>query len=555
MKAAELIVRCLEAEGVRHIFGVPGEENIEFLKSIAKSGIQFVTARDERGASFMAAGWGRLTGRPGVCLSTLGPGAMNLLTGVADAYLDFAPMIAITAQKSLSETFREAHQYIDIMSIYKPVTKWGASIGGKNIPDIIKKAFRVAQAEKPGPVHLELPEDVACMDAPGEPLPPYQPVHPEPAKSDITAALELIKSASNPLVVAGNGVLRAGASAALLKFIRKFNLPAAVTFMALGAVPADDPLYISTVGLQQRDFITCGLEKADLIITIGFDPVEFNPASWSKKADEKMLAKSVVHISATPAEADFPFKSLELIGNVKKTLSILTRAGDFSRPAPAYFMKIRELAHNGLDIGMYGNKDGGKDGQFPPKPSRIVREMREALDKKDILISDVGAHKIWIARFYEAFSPNTVLISNGLASMGFAIPTAISAKLLCPERKVLAAVGDGGFMMSLSELETARRLGVFFPVLIFNDGAYGLIGWKERMRFGEEFSVQFGNPDFMALAGAFGAKGYRVEKPQDLGMVLREALAANTISIIDCPVDYSGNMELTKKLGSITCPM
>ena len=544
MNASALITRCLEAEGVRYIFGVPGEENIEFLKSIRDSGIQFVTARDERGAAFMAAGWGRLTGRPGVCLSTLGPGAMNLLTGVADAYLDFAPMIAITAQKSLSETFREAHQYIDIMSIYKPVTKWGASIGGKNIPDIIKKAFRVAQAEKPGPVHLELPEDVACMNAPGEPLAPYQPVHPEPARQDITAALELIKNASNPVVVAGNGVLRAGASASLLRFIRRFNLPTAVTFMALGAVPSDDPLFISTVGLQQRDFITCGLEKADLIIAIGFDPVEFNPSSWSKKTEEKR--KSVVHISATPAEADFPFKSLELIGDIKKTLSILSRAGDFNRQEPAYFMKIRELAHNGLNI--------GPNSHFPPRPTGIIKTIREALGKKDILISDVGAHKMWIARFYEALSPNTVLISNGLASMGFAIPTAVAAKLVCPERNVLAAVGDGGFMMSLSELETARRMGVSFPVLIFNDGAYGLIGWKERVRFGEEFSVKFGNPDFIKLAEAFGAKGYRVEKPADLGTILKEALALKTISIIDCPVDYSGNMELTKKLGSITCP-
>jgi len=540
LTVSQLIVKCLEAEGVRHIFGLPGEENLEFLHALRKSKINFITTRDERGASFMATAWGRLCPQsPGVCLSTLGPGAINMLAGVADAFLDFAPLVALTAQRDLSESFRESHQYIDVLSTYRPVTKWGASITGKNVPEIVRKAFRVAVAEKPGPVHLELPENVACLPAGGEPMAPVPQVHPEPTPDAIETALRMLKEAKEPILIAGNGVVRAGAQAELFRLVKKMGIPVATTFMAMGAVPADEELFLSTVGLQSRDYIWCGLEKADLIVTAGYDPVEFSPRYWKGKK-----AKPVLHISATPAEVDASYRSFELVGDLKKTLAHLARKIDFRKEEP-YLLKLKALSRSLFP---------GTDESWPVKPFAIVKEMREALGKKDILISDVGAHKVWIARFYPAYRPNTVLMSNGLASMGFAIPAAIAAKLASPERKVLAAVGDGGFLMAAAELETAVRLGLSFVVLIWNDGGYGLIEWKERLRYREKFFTDFGNPDFMLMARAFGARGYRVEKPGELSSVLKEALKQNCVSIIDCPVDYSENLKLTEKLGALICP-
>ena len=545
MNIAELLVKCLENEGVQYFFGLPGEENLELLHAIKESGkLDFVVTRDERGASFMAAAWGRLSGKPGVCVSTLGPGAINMLLGVGDAFLDFAPLVAITAQKNLSETFKEAHQYVDIFSIYKPVTKWGASIGGKNVPEIVRKAFRVAQTEKPGPTHIELPEDVAGMDAGAQrPMNPAPVNYPEPPEEAVRAAAGMIQKAQNPVIIAGGGVIRAGASRELLRFVRKFRIPLATTFMAMGAVSSDEELFISTVGLQQKDYISCGFEKTDLIITVGYDPVEFSPRYWRQGSE---IEKPVIHISATPAETDAAYQSFELIGDIKLTLSKLLRARADSERDPSFFIKLKEMQRKGMPLALSG---------WPVKPLRIINEMRGALGKKDVLISDVGAHKVWIARFYEAMSPGTVLISNGLASMGFAIPSAIAAKMLCPERKVIAAVGDGGFLMSISELETASRLGLSFTVLVWNDGGYGLISWKERIRYGSEFFTSFGNPDIVKLAGAFNAKAYRVEKESELGPILRDALRTKGVSVVDCPVDYGENMKLSGMLGEIICPM
>ncbi len=549
MNVAELLVRCLEAEGTRYVFGLPGEENMELLHAIKKSrSLEFVLTRDERGASFMAAAWGRLSGRPGVCVSTLGPGAINMLLGVADAFLDFAPLVAVTAQKNLSETFKEAHQYEDIFSMYRPVTKWGASIRGKNIPEIVRKAFRVAQTEKPGPAHLELPEDAAGIVAEGEPMAPSAIPYPEPPEEAITAAISMIRQAENPIAIAGGGVIRAGASGQLLRFIRGFGIPAATTFMAMGAVPADEELYLSTVGLQQRDYISCGLEQADLIIAIGYDPVEFSPRYWRQKPPAPgQKKKSFIHIGATPAETDVAYQSFELVGDINHTLrSLLRKKAEIKAKKRPYFARLKEREREFLPT---------ETGGYPLKPLRIIREMRAALGRKDVLISDVGAHKFWIARFYQALSPGTVLISNGLSSMGFAIPSAISAKLLCPERKVIAAVGDGGFLMSLPDLETAQRLSLSFTVLIWNDGGYGLIGWKQRLKYGEEFFTRFGNPDFGRLAESFGARSFRVEKEDDLGPLLKHAVKSSGVSVIDCPVDYNENLKLTDRLGEIICPM
>jgi acetolactate synthase-1/2/3 large subunit len=539
VNVSELIVKCLENEGVRHIFGLPGEENIAFLRSIRNSSINFITTRDERGASFMAAALGRLSSTPGVCVSSLGPGAINMIPGVADAFLDFSPLVAITAQKDLSESFKESHQYIDVLSTYRPVVKWGASIAGKNVPELVRKAFRVAGAEKPGPVHLELPEDVAEMETRGEPMPPARYQYPEPAPEAIGKAVQMLREAKEPILIAGNGVLRAGAHGQLYKFVKKLRIPAAATFMAMGAIPADEEMFLSTVGLQSRDYISCGLERADLIVTVGYDPVEFSPSYWKGKD-----SKPVLHISATPAEVDASYRSFELIGDIGKTLALLTRKITFKKEDP-FLMNLKALSGRILAV---------NEKSYPLKPQAVIKAMREALGKSDILISDVGAHKIWIARFYPAYRPNTVLMSNGFASMGFAIPAAIAARLACPERKVLAAVGDGGLLMTAPELETAQRLGLSFAVLIFNDGGYGLIEWKERAKYGEKFFTDFGNPDFMLLAQAFGAKGYRVERPGELPGILNDALKQKGISIIDCPVDYNENLKLTKKLGSLICP-
>lgn len=550
MTVSELLLRCLENEGVKYVFGLPGEENIEFLHKLRNSGISFVTTRDERGASFMANAWGRLSRpspkTPGVCLSTLGPGAINMIPGVADAYLDFAPVVAITAQKGQAETYKEAHQYIDILSTYKPITKWSASIRGKNVQELVRKAFRVALAEKPGPVHLELAEDVACLKTEGKPMRPAPSYYPGAAAGEIKKALALIKRSSNPIVIAGNGVIRAGASRELALFARKLRLPVACTFMAMGALDSREELFISTVGLQTRDYISCGLERADLIIAVGYDPVEFSPRYW--KGPQTRQAKPVIHISPVPAEVDISYNLLELSGDIGKTLVALAQKADFKRARPEYFLGLKRLSDEAFS-------SAPDPARRPLKPLAVIRELRAAMGGHDLLISDVGAHKIWIARFFKAHAPETVLMSNGLSSMGFALPAAIAARLARPERNVVAAVGDGGFLMSAAELETAGRLGLSFTVLVFNDSGYGLIEWKERLRYKEEFFTRFGNPDFVKLAGAFGARGLRVESERELAPALKEALGGRGITIIDCPVDYRENLNLTRKLGSLICPM
>lgn len=538
MKAAELIVRCLEKERVEYIFGVPGEENIELLEALTSSSIKFVLTRDERGAAFMANVWGRLSGRPGVCLSTLGPGATNLVTGIADAYLDFAPMVALTAQTATHKLHKESHQYLNTISMFRPVTKWNTRIEvAEMIPEIIRKAFKLSATEKPGPVHLEVPENILSLSLEEEPLEPSPVTHPAPSAQAIARAIEAIKKARQPIILAGNGVIRGNATAQLSEFSRKLRIPVTTTFMGIGAIPADDPLFVSTTGLQARDYISCGFDRTDLIITVGYDPVEFNPEYWGGR-------KEIIHIHVTPADVDKNYQVLEVIGNIRSTLSILSQSLSEEKD-PSYFIKLKGLSERIVECHHKG---------FPLKPLRIVNEIRKVLGRDDILISDVGAHKIWIARFYPAFRENTVIISNGLASMGFAIPAAVSAKLLFPGKKVVVGVGDGGFLMSMSEIETAVRLGLSFVCLIFNDGGLGLIEWKERLRYKKDFYVKFGNPDFVKLAEAFGAKGYRVSSEDELEPVLRDALSQKVPSIIDCPVDYSENVRLSERLGRLICP-
>lgn len=536
MKVSELFVKCLEKAGVTTIFGIPGEENLPLLEALTHSGIQFIVTRDERGAAFMANAWGRLKKSPGVCLSTLGPGATNMVTGIADALLDFSPLIAITAQVPLSRTREEYHQYIDILSLMKPVTKWSVRLEPGAVPGILSEAFRLAMTEKRGPCHIEVNEDIADKDAEGEPLEPRETEIPVPSPQVLKKAVQLINNSSQPVIIAGNGVLRAQASKELMDFAESAAIPVFTTFMGAGAVPADTELFISPVGLQTRDFVNCGIERADLIITVGFDPVEFSPEYWH--------GAKVIHISSVPQKPGSNYKVvLELCGDIRTILSQLKDSIGFSKD-PSYYLKLKGLAYEGFD------EEG-----FPLKPLRIVNEIRRLLKREDILVSDVGAHKIWIGRFYKVYEPDTLLISNGLASMGFAIPTAIVAKMLYPERNVIAAVGDGGLLMSLSELETLKRLGLKIIIVVFNDSGYGLIAWKEILKYKRTFYADFKNPDFVQLAHAFSMNGYRIEREEELSQILEKAIEEKNSILIDCPVDYSENLKLSDKLGSIICPV
>ena len=437
--------------------------------------------------------------------------------------------------------YKESHQYIDILSSFKPLTKWNARIESPVvIPEIVRKAFKTSSMEKPGPSHIEFPEDIASVNTEGSPL-PHEPIsYPEPSEKALSAAVSMIENADMPLVLAGNGVIRGNASKELKEFILKTQIGITTTFMGMGAMPADNDLFISTVGLQSKDYISCGFDRADLIITVGYDPVEFSPIHWNTNRD-----KNIIHINFTPSDTDSHYSSLELIGDIKTTLSLLAERVR-SQKDTSYYHKLKLHSDHSMDFSLKG---------FPLKPFRIVNDIRKVLGRNDILISDVGAHKMWIARFYPAYEENTVIISNGFASMGFAIPAAISAKLLYPEKQVIAGVGDGGFLMSLCEINTAIRLGLNFVCVIFNDGGYGLIEWKEKLRYHKDFFIRFNNPDFVKLAESFGAKGYRVTSDDELLPVLKDALNQKVPAIVDCPVDYSENLRLTEKLGRLICPV
>jgi acetolactate synthase I/II/III large subunit len=544
MRASDLIVRCLENEGVQYVFGLPGEEIMEILDALADSRVRFIPTRHEQGAAFMADAYGRLTGRAGVCLSTLGPGATNLATGIADANLDRAPLVAITGQAGRDRTHKESHQHVDIVEHLRPLTKWNTRVETSAvIPEVIRKAFKLAEAEKPGACHIEVPEDIAAEPADGAPLSTERARRPSPDRPALQTAARLIDASSFPLIFAGNGVIRGRASAELRAFARRRGIPVVHTFMAKGSMPYDDELCLLTAGLQARDYVSCGFDKADLIIAVGYDPVEYAPQFWNPERK-----KQIIHIDFTPAEVDsFYQPAVEVVADVREALELLDGLVTSDKDAAPY----RTLRRFILDALAEGADDDG----FPIKPQRILRDLRTAMRRDDILISDVGTHKLWIARAFPAYEPNTVLISNGYAAMGIALPAAIAAKLVHPERAVVAVSGDGGFLMNVQELETARRLGLAIVNVIFHDDGYNLIEWKQTTRFGRSAGVRFSNPDFVALAHAFGAKGYRVEAARDLAPILRDALAHPGPSIVDVPVDYGENAKLTARLGQLVCPI
>lgn len=544
MKASDVIARCLENEGVRYVFGVPGEEILDIIDSLVDSRIQFVPTRHEQGASFMADAWGRLTGRAGVCLATLGPGATNLATGIADANLDRAPLVAITGQGGRDRIHKESHQYVDIVESLRPLTKWNTRLEvSAVVPEVFRKAFKLAESEKPGACHIEVPEDVAEETAEGTPLSTERTRRPSPDRPALQAAAQLIEAASFPLIFAGNGVIRGRASAELREFSRHHGIPVVNTFMAKGCLPYDDPLCLLSAGLQARDYVSCGFEKADLIISVGYDPVEYAPRFWNPEKK-----KAIVHIDFTPAEVDSYYQpAVEVVADVRETLELLDGLVKGQKD-PAPFAVLRQYILEQIE-------EGSTDDTFPIKPQRILRELRGVMGREDILISDVGTHKLWVARTFPAYEPNTVLISNGFAAMGFALPAAIAAKLAHPERRVVAVCGDGGFLMNVQELETAHRLGVALVCVIFRDGGYNLIEWKQQKQMGRTAGVRFGNPDFVALAQAFGARGVSVGSARELRPALTEALAHRGPSIVDVPVDYGENARLTERLGNLVCPI
>src|SRR6266851_2943688 len=522
MKASDLIVQCLENEGVRYVFGLPGEEILDILDSLLGSPITFIPTRHEQGAAFMADAYGRLTGRAGVCLATQGPGATNLATGVADANLDHAPLVAITGQAGRDRVHKESHQYLDIVELMRPLTKWNARAEMPVvIPEVIRKAFKVAEAEKPGACHIEVPEDVAEELVEGEPLSPERPRRPSPDGPALQAAARLIEASSFPLIFAGNGVIRGGASKELRDFSRAHGIPVVNTFMAKGCMPYDDPLALLSAGLQARDYVSYGFEKADLIIAVGYDPVEYAPKFWNP--DRK---KPIIHIDFTPAEVDsFYQPAVEVVADVREALELLNGLVKGQKD-PAPYRTLRRFILEQLE-------EGAADDTFPLKPQRILRDIRGQMGRDDILVSDVGTHKLWIARTYPAYEPNTVLISNGFAAMGFALPAAVSAKLVHPERKVVAVTGDGGFLMNSQELEKAKRLGTAFVTVIWTDNRYGIIALNQERRFGHTFVAAFTNPDFVKYAEAFGLPGFRVERPDDLLPTLKRALDLAVPSLVE----------------------
>lgn len=545
MKAAELAIKCLENENVAYMFGIPGEENLDLMDALLESNIQFIQTRDERGAAFMADVYGRLTGKAGVCLATLGPGAMNLVTGVADANMDRAPLVAITGQAGLDRMHKESHQYMDVVSVFKPMTKWNTLLHVPEIiPESIRKAFKVATAEKPGATHIDFPEDLAKMQTAGEPVPHDFPSDAEPVDACLERAAQLIREARQPIILAGNGVVRQGASQVLTEFAEATNIPVAHTFMGKGSIPWTHPLSLLTVGLQARDFVSCGFDRADLVIAIGYDIVEYHPRLWNLGHDKK-----IVHIDTQPSESDAAYVTdVEMVGNIKHSLACLLAQGIQPKDLAYASDTLREI----ILARMTEHRD---DKAFPMKPQKILSDIRSVLAENDILISDVGAHKMWIARMYPCYQPNTCIISNGFAAMGIAVPGAFVAKLIYPERNCLAVCGDGGFLMNSQELETAVRVGVPFVTLIFNDEAYGLIEWKQMNTFGRPAHIDFTNPDFVKYAQAFGAKGYRVQGSDELVPILKDAFDQNVPSVIDCPVNYAENLRLTEELGNLTCPI
>ncbi len=535
MHVAELVVQCLENEGVRHVFALPGEETLALGLALEDSSkIQQVIVRHEQGAAFMADVAGRLTSYPGVCLATLGPGATNLLTGVADATLDGAPLVAITGQAGRERIHKRSHQYVDVLAMFKPVVKWSARIGlPDGAPEVVRTAFRMARLERPGATHVELPEDVADQEVSGAaPIPVRRTRYAAARDETVRAAADVINAASRPLLLVGNGVIRRdaaghGAVAALRAFVARTRIPATHTFMAKGAVDDRDPLTLPAVGLQRPGADLAALDalaQADVVVSVGYDLIEWAPALWNPKGK-----KRVVHVDTRPAEIDASYVvATEVVGELADSLEAL--APLVTPRAPTAYARP--------DLRVPG------DDAFPLWPRRVVADLRAALADEDVVISDVGAHKVWLSRLYPAYAPNTVIVANGYAPMGIALPGAIAASLVRPDRKVVAFCGDGGFLMNVQELETAKRLGASFVCVVLVDGRFGVIEANQQRRFQRTGGISFTNPDLVGLARAFGIRGEEVTSAAGLLPALRRALGEKGPSLVAVPIDPRENAKL-----------
>jgi acetolactate synthase I/II/III large subunit len=532
-KGSDLLVRALESEGVEYIFAIPGEENLDVLESLRGSRIKLVITRHEQAAGFMAATYGRLTGRAGVCLTTLGPGALNLATSAAYAHLGAMPVVMITGQKAIRTSRQAKFQIVDIVATMRPLTKMATQIvSAQSIPTLVRDAFRVAQQERPGPVHLELPEDVAADEATAEIIPPHIVEIPVAPAAAIDRAAAMITAAQRPLVMLGAAASRPQLAEPLSKFVRRLGIPFFNTQMGKGAVNAGSNLYMGTAALSERDWIHEAVDQADLIISIGHDTVEKPPFIMTASRPH------VVHIGATPATVEqVYFPEAEIVGDVGASLAALADRLEGKLPNARALLGLREKILAKL-------AERSTEDRFPLTPQRIVHDVRQAVPPDGIVTLDNGMYKIWFARNYRTSVANTLLLDNALATMGAGLPSAISAALIHPERKVLAVCGDGGFMMNSQEMETAIRLGVNIVVLILEDHAYGMIRWKQEADRFPDFGLQFGNPDFVAYAKAYGAKGSRVESAADFLPTLEAALAGKGVHLVVVPVDYRENMRV-----------
>jgi acetolactate synthase-1/2/3 large subunit len=540
---AELIVECLENEGVTHVFGIPGEENIRFVDALSRSSIEYVLTRHEQGASFMAEVYGRLTGRAGVCSATLGPGAINLLLGVADATTNSTPLVAVSAQVGMGRSYKESHQSVDLVSMFTPATKWSALVATPaSVPEMVRKAFKLAQTERPGAVYLAIPEDVEDAAAPAgfSPLPVNVPRPDDPSVFQVERAVELLRSARNPILLAGHGAARSGAADAVRRFAEALLIPVATTFHGKGVIPDDHPLALGAVGFMRHDYVNFGFDQADAIVAAGYELQEFDPVRINPRGDTK-----IVHIHRFPAEVDAHYDvAVGLQADIGRTLDAIASQVTREHPHSESHVRIRELLSGELERGR-------ADDQYPLAPARIVADTRAALRRNDIVLVDTGALKMWMARLYPTYEPNTCLISNGLSTMAWTLPGAIAAKIARPDAKILVATGDGSFLMNSQEIETALRLKTPMVILIWDDNAYGLISWKMDLEIGHNVDTRFRNPDFVAYAESFGAKGYRITSATELLPTLRAALDDDTVSVIACPVAYSANSDLIASLGEL----
>ena len=534
-KASDLFINALEEEGVEYVFGIPGEENLDFLDSLSRSSkIKLILTRHEQAAGFMAATYGRFTGKAGVCLSTLGPGATNFVTSAAYAQLGGMPMMMITGQKPVKKSKQGRFQILDVVDVMTPVTKYATQIvSGDTIPSRVREAMRIAEEEKPGAVHLELPEDIADEQTDTVPLKASHARRPVPEEKAIQAAVELIKSSTSPILVVGAGANRKLTGKMLRELVEKIGIPFVTTQLGKGVIDERHPLFMGNAALSAGDFVHRAIEAADLIINVGHDVIE-KPPFFMQEGGSK-----VIHVSFNSAEVDpVYFPQLEVLGDIANAIWRIKEAlpedcdWDFSR-----MLTVREA-------GDANTAEGADDPRYPVYPQRLVAEVRKAMPDDGIICLDNGVYKIWFARNYKAHQANTVLLDNALATMGAGLPSAMAAKLVHPERKIMAICGDGGFMMNSQELETAVRLKMNLVVLILNDNSYGMIRWKQANMGFQDWGLTYGNPDFVKYAESYGAHGHRVEATADLADMLASCLASDGVHLIECPVDYSENDEI-----------